>query len=278
MNFNWLESVLYGFFAGMCEILPVSAEAHRILLMTLFGESTDIPLLRMLVHISVMCAIYFCCKNHILRITRAYRLSKIPKRRRKRPLDVPALLDLGMMKTMIVPLVIGFTFYDKLHGLVSTLNALSLTLLINGVILFIPQFLPGSNKDSQNMSPLDSLFMSIAAAISIIPGISCVGMVMSVAQMRGADRKFALNITLLLNILVMACLIVTDFLSIVSGGIGAFSFLILLKILLAAFAAFGGTCLSITLMRKIVSSVGIGVFAFYCWGAALFSFILFLTI
>lgn len=278
MNFSWLESIVYGFFAGMSDILPVSAEAHRILLITLFGEGTDSPLLRLLVHISILGALYFCCQNHILRISRAYKLLRVPKRRRKRPLDIQALMDLGMLKTMLIPLIFGFIFYQKLHGLVSTLNYLAATMLLNGIILFVPQFLPGSNKDSQSMSPLDSLLMGIAAAISLIPGISCIGLVTSVALVRGADKKFALNIALLLNMIMMMGLIVVDFLAIFTGGVGAASFVAVLKYLLAAASAFGGTCLAVTLMRKIVSATTTGIFAFYCWGAALLSFILFLTI
>lgn len=278
MNLGWLEAILYGLFAGLADILPVSAQAHRMLLMTMFGEKAESPILSLLIHMATLAALYYTCQNHILRINRARKLAKIPKRRRKRPLDFPALMDYGMLKTMIVPLIFGFIFYDKLSSLVSILSVLSFTLLLNGLILFIPQFLPGSNKDSQSMSPLDSLLMGLGAVASLISGISCVGTVCSIAIVRGADKKFALNITLLLNMVVTFGLIVTDILSIIGGNAETFSFVVLCKSLLAAAAAFGGTYLAVLLMRKIVSATHLGVFALYNWGLALFSFILFLTI
>ena len=37
MDLNWLESFLYGLFSGLADILPVSAEAHRILMLKCFG-------------------------------------------------------------------------------------------------------------------------------------------------------------------------------------------------------------------------------------------------
>lgn len=278
MDINWLEGILYGFFAGLADILPVSAKAHQMLLMKLFGERVESPLLRLLIHIATLAALYYCCQNHILRINRARKLAKIPKRRRKRPLDFSALMDMGLLRVMLVPLIFGFLFYDKLNALVSGLNILAITLLVNGLILFIPQFLPGSNKDSQLMSAFDASLMGIGAVVSLIPGISCVGTVSSIAIVRGADKKYALNITLLLDMLVLIGLIVMDILSIVSGGIGIISFSLVCKFLFAAIAAFGSTWLGVLLMRKLAASTGFGVFALYNWGVALFSFILFLTV
>ena len=43
-------------------------------------------------------------------------------------------------------------------------------------------------------------------------------------------------------------------------------------------AAFGGAFLAIRLMRVICANRNFGMFAFYCWGVSLFTFILYLTI
>ena len=277
MGLNWIESIFYGFFAGLADILPVSAQAHRMLLGTLLGEDSESALLRLLIHIATLVALYYSCQSHILRISRANKLSKIPKRRRKRPLDTVALMDLSMLKMMLIPVVFGFIFYNKLSSLVTILSVLSFTMFLNGVILFVPQFLPGSNKDSQSMAPVDSLLMGLGAVASLIPGISCIGAVTSIATVRGADKTYSLNISLLLNIVMTIGLILYDLFAIATEGV-VLSFGLLVSYLLCAAAAFLGVYLGIKLMRKLASTAGYGLFAFYCWGAALFSFILFLTI
>lgn len=277
MDMNWIETILFGLFAGLADILPVSAQAHRMLLRTLFGEGAEPAVLRLLIHIATLAALYYSCQTHILRISRATKLAKIPKRRRKRPLDAVALMDFSMLKTMLIPVIFGFIFYDKISSAVSILSVLSFTLLVNGVILFVPQFLPGSNKDSQTMTPLDSLLMGLGAVASMLPGISCIGTVSSLAIVRGADKKYALNISLLLNIAMTVGLILMDIIAILGEGI-TLSFVLAVKYLLCAGAAFVGTYLGVKLMRKLASTVGFGIFAYYCWGAALFSFILFLSI
>lgn len=275
---NLLESVLYGFFAGLSDIVPVSAQAHRMLLISLFGEESEPAILRLLIHIGTIAALYFGCQNHILRISRAYRISRIPKRRRTRPLDMSGLMDFRILRTMLIPLIVAFIYYQKITSLVTSLSVLSFVILVNGVILYIPQFLPGSNKDSLSLSPLDSVLMGLAASASLVPGISCVGAVTSVATVRGADRSFALNMALLLNLIVTAGHAVFDVLAILNTGVGGLSFSAVLGYLLAAAASFGGTLLGITLMKKLAGTRGFGIFAYYCWGAAMLVFILFLSV
>lgn len=275
---NLLQSIFYGFFAGLSDILPVSAQAHRMLLTTLFGEDSEPVILRLLIHIGTIAALYFHCQNHILRISRAYKLSRVPKRRRTRPLDMNSLMDLRMLQTMLVPLIFGFIFYEKLSSVVSILSVLSWVLLLNGILLYVPQFLPGSNKTSLSFSPFDSVLMGMGAVASLIPGISCVGAVTSIATVRGADRTFALNMALMLNILVNIGLAVYDVMALLSGGIGGLSFVNILGFVLAAAAAFGGTMLGIAVMKKLAATRGFGIFAYYCWGAAMLVFILFLSV
>ena len=46
MDLNWLESFLYGLFSGLTDILPVSAEAHRILMLKCFGIQSSTELMK----------------------------------------------------------------------------------------------------------------------------------------------------------------------------------------------------------------------------------------
>ena len=148
MELNWLQSLLLGLVSGLADILPVSAYAHRIVLLKLCGENSDPVAFRLFIHLATIGALYFCCRNHIVRMTRAQKLAHIPKRRRKRPLDKRSLMDLSLLKTTLIPMIIAFFFFSKTSILGSNLVFVAAFLFLNGIILYIPQFLPGSNKDS----------------------------------------------------------------------------------------------------------------------------------
>lgn len=277
MELNWLQGLLMGLISGFTEILPVSAQAHRLVVLTLFGETNESALLRLMLHISTLAALYYCCRKQILRITRAQKLAKIPKRRRKRPLDTKSLMDLSLLKTTLIPIVLAFLFYSKTSLLGSNLMVVAAFLFLNGVILYIPQFLPGSNKESGNLTRIDGLLLGLGGAVSTLPGISCVGASVSIGTVCGMEKNYVLNTALLMKMPVTICLIVYDIIGIVSGGLSGVSFGLLVSCLLAAAACFAGVFLGIKLLRKLADSVGYSVFAFYSWGAALFTFIFYLT-
>lgn len=277
MELNWLQGLFMGLFSGLSDILPVSAQAHRLLLLKLFGESSEPVLLRLMIHLATLAALYFCCRNHIVRMSRAARLAKIPKRRRKRPLDRRSLMDLSLLKTTLIPLVIGFIFYRKTSLLAGNLIVVAAFLFLNGVILYVPQFLPGSNKQSANLTRIEGLLLGLGGALSTIPGISCVGATVSVGSACGLDKPYALNVALLINMPYTVGLIVYDLWAIANGGMGSMSAGSIFACIFAAFGAFAGVFLAIKLLRKIISSLDFSIFGFYCWGAALFTFILYLT-
>ena len=119
--------------------------------------------------------------------------------------------------------------------------------------------------------------MGFGGATAIVPGISSVGSTLTVFQLRGADRVFALNMTLLLQMAVSAGMVVMDIVTMSSVGIGIISFTAIVYCILSAVAAFAGVFFGIKVLRILAVNIGFNMFAFYNLGLALFSFILFLT-
>lgn len=275
---NLLESVVYGLIAGLTEILPVSSQAHRILMLNLYGESTEPALLRLLIHLGILAGLYYGCQNHITRITRAMRLAKIPKRRRKRPLDTRSLIDLSILRTMVIPIILGFLFYNSLSGLSAKLVYVSACLFLNGLILHLPQYLPGANKDSQTFTRAESWLMGLGGAASMLPGVSCIGAVSSIGTVCGVDRSYALDLAMLIDIPVTIGLVIFDLIALFTQGVSGLSFPTVLAYIVSAAAAFGGIYLGMRLLRALVKNQSTDIFSYYSLGAALFAFILFLNI
>lgn len=273
MELSWLESLLYGFVSGLAEILPISAHSHRLILLKVFGTEKAPALMLLLIHLGVLAALYHCCQPYIMKLLRAKKLASIPKKRRKRPLDMVSLMDLSLFKTMLIPVIIAFFFYRKTSLLENSPVFVGIFLLLNGIVLYIPQFLPGSNKDSRMLTRVHGLVMGLGGAAAVLPGVSCMGCTLSIGSVCGVEKHYALNMALLLEMAVTVGLIVMDVVGITAEGFGMVSLGLVLGCLLAAAAAFFATILGVHIIRRMVST-GYTVFAFYCWGLALFAFIL----
>lgn len=273
MELNWLESLLFGFVSGFFDIVPVSAQAHKVMMLKFLGVKSDLPVLYLLIDLGIFAALYLNCQGQMIRMNRARALARVPKKKRKRPLDVRSLMDLSFLKTMLIPLILGLFLYQYTSAWNEKLLWIVIFLFINGIILYVPQFLPGGNRDSRTLSRVEGLLVGLGGAASILPGISAVGCATSVGSVCGIERGYALDMALLMDMFLSLGWIVYDVIALIGGGAEVLSFVILLRYIFAAAAAFGGTVLGIKLMRYMAARHGYAVFAFYCWGIALFTFI-----
>ena len=278
MDLNWLQSLLFGLVSGLTDILPVSAQAHRMLMLKFFGVKSITSLLALMMHLSVFAALYLSSRGQFVKMNRARALARVPKRKRKRPLDVKSMMDWSLIKTMLLPTILGLLLYQYARNMQTNLLTIAAFLFLNGVILYVPQFLPSSNKDSRTLSRLEGFAMGCGCAASILPGISTVGTVVSIGSVCGVERVYSLNMAFIIKMFLMAGLMVYDVLGIISGGLEALSFAIILKYLVTAALSFGAAMGGIRLTRRLTAEHGFGLFGVYCWGVALFIFILNLVV
>ena len=120
--------------------------------------------------------------------------------------------------------------------------------------------------------------MGLGGAASALPGISAIGASASIAMVRGTDRAYAVNMALLMHMAVTIGSVLFDFIALFVSGPGDFGFGILVGYLIAGLAAFAGAWLGIRLIRALTVHRGLDIFAYYCWGAALLAFILYLSV
>ena len=274
MDLSGFEHLIYGFLSGLTEIFPVSARAHSTILLKVLGAEKISNLPVLLIHIAILAGIYFSSKAQLVKMTRARRLARVPKKRRKRPLDICSLMDSRFLLTMMLPVLLADIFYGRLFNIQFGLLAISLLLFVNGIFLYIPQFFPGSNKDARSLSRIEGIVMGLGGSLSVVPGLSGIGAAVSIGSLYGVERSYALNMSLMMNMVYLAGMVVYDILNIIRYGVGLLSFQWLLSYILAAAFAFAGTMLAIRLMRRLAADKGYYIFSYYCWGIALFTFIL----
>ena len=277
MTLNWFQSIIIGFFSGIADILPVSAQAHKSVIMTLFGVAQEPPLLRIFIHMATFSGLYFSCHQQILRMIRQKQLARIPKNRRKRPVDLRVLMDVRLLITMAIPVLLGFFFYQKATALYHRLSWIALFLVINAVVLYLPNLLPSGNKDSRSLSRFEAALMGLGGACSVLPGISSVGAICSIGGVCGAERTYIVDISLLMHMAITAVLIFFDFISLFTVGFGIVGFGGFLACLLAGAAAFVGTYYGIKIMRAMAVNIGFSIFAYYSIGLAVMAFVLYLS-
>lgn len=276
MGLNWLESIIYALVSGFTEFLPVSAKAHQIIMLNLFGDSANTVILDLAVHIAVLTALYINCSPTILRMQRQQKLLHIPKRRRKFQIDTEILSEYHITKTAVIPVVLSVIAVPFLLDLGSRLNFLAIALLANGILLYATSRIAIGNKNASAMTRLDGFLVGLAGAFGAMPGISRIGLTHSVSVMRAADPQKALSWCLILSLPALAALCCADIYLMFTVGVGTFGFLALIQCLISALFAYLGATLAIVLVRYMSVKIGFSWFSYYSWGLAFLSFLLYM--
>lgn len=276
MQWNWLQGILYGLISGFTAFLPVPSTAHQILFETMTGAVGQAALFRLACRIGVLAALILSCRLTIRNLLRQRRLSRIPVRKRKRQPDPVSVMELRFLRAAWIPATAGMLLCGLGDKTEMSLPLLALTVLLGGVLLYLPGLFRSGNKEAPTSSVLDAVATGCGMCLSVLPGISGVAGVVSVGSLCGLNRRFALRMALLLSIPAIIVRLIFDSVALFAVGIGGFS-LVLLALLSAA-AAFLGALASVGTIRFFAVKSGFSGFAYYCWGLALFIFILFLMI
>lgn len=273
---NLFSSVIYGFVSGLSEVFPVSAQANQMVMRQLFGVTQKEPVRDLLVHIAILLGVLLACRGMFTKIRReqvmAHRLRRNPSQIR----SLKGVYDMRLISSAMPVMLIGLFFTLFMGDFYNKRPLFCLMLLLNGALSMIPVHRHQGNRDARSLTSLEGILVGLAGALSAVPGISRNGAIMFVALTCEADKQNGLNWALILTVPAMIMMILVDFISMFTVGVGVITLLTVLGYLLSAVAAFGGTYVGVSLIRVIVRDADYAGFAYYDFGLALFSFALYL--
>lgn len=277
MDWNVIYYLIYGLFAGLGELMPVSAPAHAYLVDLMTDLEAMHPLLLMMCHGMCLLAILIFFRGRIGHIIRETRIASQPVKKRRRQPDMTAVLDAKVILIGMIPMGIGILLSGITYGRFARLPMLSLTLLVSGIVLYIPQFLPGANKDSRSLSRKDGILLAFWSAFGLVPGMSRVGTMISCGLIKGCDKQYISDLTMLVSVPVLLGLIIVDAIMLIAGNTVLDSE-VLVYFIVAAVMAFVGAWLAMAIVRFVTVKSNFNGFAYYSWGLSLFSFLVYLMI
>ncbi len=273
---NLLQNIIYGLVSGLSEFLPVSSFGHQVMMRNLFGVSQWDPVRDLFVHLALCFMLFFTLHGVIDGYRKELSGTRYRNRRRHGYTDQRRTYEIRLLIVSAISMLIMLLFTAAARGIADNPLLICLFFILNGIVLFLPDYMRQTNKDASMLSGFDGLLMGVASGLRIFPGFSGFGLGLSVAVFRGADKKQALNWMLVLCIPALLMLCVFDLIGIFTVSELSVTFLSFLGYLLAAISAAVSGYFTIVLMRFLISHTGFGGYACYCWGMAIMTFIIYL--
>lgn len=274
MEWNGLFGLVYGLLGGLFEFLPVSPQVHQEAFLKLTGLAAPGYGFSLAVHLGALAAVIVSYYASVGKLYREQKIAGQSKHSRKRQPDFVSLMKLRLLKIAAVPMVLSCVLTPWLSRYFGRMWLMAIMTVLSGIVVLLPHYMTRANKDARTLSPLDATLIGMGGIFGIVTGFSRVGLVTSVASMRGADREFALEFTYLLMIPALAALCIGDLGMIIFAG--ASTAVPFFAGALACVAAFGAGFAGIRFMRFLAVKVGYESLAYYSWGLAMFTFVLYL--
>lgn len=252
-----IDILILALIQGLTEWLPVSSSGHLVIMEKILG--LNLPLIyNITLHIGTLIVVLTFFRRDLINIIKALIRHNFYSEEGK----FAVFIIIGS-----IPIAIsGFLLYDFFKSLFSNLLTVGLALLITGCVLFFSEKKIGYKK----MDGFDSLFIGLAQAITIIPGISRSGLTVSAALLRKIDKTTTFRYSFLLSVpaIIGATIIEVKEFSIINVDI----ILLFLGLITSMIVGY----VSLIFLKRMVLNEKIHLFAYYCWaiGIAIILFII----
>ena len=194
---DFLIAMLLGLIQGLTEFLPISSSAHLRIFPELFGWGDPGAAFTAVIQIGTELAVLIYFRKDIWRIGSTWVRSLF------RP-ELRGELDSRMGWYIIVgslPIVVlGVALKDVIEEDFRNLWIIGTTLIVLGIILGIADRVGSTDRTIERMTLRHAVFLGLAQACALIPGVSRSGATISMGRFLGYDREAATRFAFLLAI------------------------------------------------------------------------------
>ncbi len=181
---------------GITEFLPVSSSGHLVLLPLLTSWEDQGLVIDVCAHVGSLLAVIVYFRREVLMALTG--LSGLLRGRWHSP---QSRLALCLIIATLPVIMCGLAIYlADLNELFRNLTVIGSTTLIFGVVLFLCDRFGRLDQPIDSWSSKDALILGLLQALSLIPGTSRSGIVISGARLIGYNRSDAARISMLMSI------------------------------------------------------------------------------
>ena len=250
---SWIEALILGIVQGLTEFLPVSSSGHLAIGKALFGIETADLSFEVAVHAATVLATLVVFWKDILGLLQGlFKFKWNPETR----------YILLILLSMIPVLIVGVFFKDSVEELFGNgLLVVGFALLVTAFLLFLSETIAARRGgEGSKMNWKSALWMGLAQAVAVIPGLSRSGSTIATGLLCGVKKE---EVTRFSFLMVLIPILGEAFLDVVGDGFSQ-STVGTLPLLLGFLAAFVSGLFACRFMIAMVKKAKLKWFALYC--------------
>lgn len=211
-----IQALLSGVLQGITSFLPVSSSGHLVLLGHLFGTGSSVSLKYLsAMHLGTLIAVVFVFYRDLLRLCRAgvdilrdafynlgqaVRLARHPDRIRYRSILTTNYrkLFVWLLVSTIPTAFLSLLLRKPAEKAAGNLLVTGTGFFLTALLLLVSSFMTASGKRRKGIQMRGALLTGVLQGLSVIPGVSRMGMAFAGASLSGCSKKFSVRYAYLL--------------------------------------------------------------------------------
>jgi undecaprenyl-diphosphatase len=250
-----IQSFILGIVQALTEFLPVSSSGHLVIVQDLLGGQTGgDAAFEVAVHMGTLLSILVILRREVASLMGGFVSVKYryPSWREEVTFILLSAIPAG---------IIGVLFKDELEHSFGNLKGVGIALILTGVLLLTTRNRAGTR---QSLSIWDSLWIGLAQAVAILPGVSRSGSTISVALWLGIQRERAAKLSFLMSLPVIGGAGLLKGLDLAEQPISSAAFI---SLIVGTTSSFVFGLFALRLMLRWISRPSFAYFGVYCIGA-----------
>ncbi len=201
-----MSLILLGLIQGLTEFFPVSSSGHLVIAKYFLKLNLPGAAFEAFLHFGTVVAVIVLFRKDIKELVISffgsiYKLSHGENISNIFKNNSSSKLAWFLAISTIPAAIIGYTFSSYFEILFSKPIIASLMLTVTGIILWVGnKEFAGGDKNISEITFKDAIFIGLAQAVAIIPGISRSGLTVIAGMSRNLDREFAAKYSFILSV------------------------------------------------------------------------------
>src|SRR6476661_176087 len=192
-----VEALVLGLVQGLTEFLPISSSGHLRIVPALLGWEDPGAGFTAVIQLGTMAAVLIYFRSELWRIARAWVAElRLPYRRRSHEANLGWFIVLGTIPISIF----GFVFKDQIESGARSLYLIGSALILFSFVMIAAERVGTRQRSLDGMDGRDGLFVGMAQALALVPGVSRSGATISAGLFRNFDRVAAARYSFLLSV------------------------------------------------------------------------------
>jgi undecaprenyl-diphosphatase len=192
-----LEAIVLGLVQGLTEFLPISSSGHLRIVPALLGWEDPGAGFTAVIQLGTMAAVLIYFRADLLKIASAWlRELRVPIRRASQEARLGWFIVLGTIPIAIF----GFAFKHQIESSARSLYLIGSALILFSFVMMAAERVSTKQRALTEMNGRDGLFVGMAQALALIPGVSRSGATISAGLFRNFDRVAAARYSFLLSV------------------------------------------------------------------------------